>query len=281
MLMSHTPLMRSDQPSLHQSRHPVAQGQEIVPNGAILTRYLTSVAEPLQPVVSIPIIRPDYAARLHGSSDRRFQTLGRGVLDPFKPDSANTLPILLCRNKYQRLSCRSTTPLSRLRTTDIGLVNLHCTRKTIPPRPDHSPPQLVQPRPGRFIAAQPQNSLHSFRTGTILLTGHPPDGPKPQYKRFSRPFKDRPGNDGGLVVTVGTLYQSVYRGPALPVPATRASESIRPTQFGQILPAGLLRRKPLFQLRKILGVILHALRDYILCLPQSRGYPHRRNRLDH
>jgi len=58
------------------------------------------------------------------------------------------------------------------------------------------------------------------------------------------------------------------------VGAARASETVRPPQLVQIFSAGLLGRKSPLQLQKVLGVILHALEDYILWLRQSRGYPY-------
>ena len=63
MLMAHSSLMGSDlparsaqagQPSLHQGSHSVAQRQEIVPHGTILTHDLMKVAELLQSIVSFP-----------------------------------------------------------------------------------------------------------------------------------------------------------------------------------------------------------------------------------
>ena len=274
MLMAHSSLMGSDQPSLHQGRHSVTQRQEIIPHGTILTHDLTNVAEPLQPIVSFPVVGLHYAAGFHGPSDRGPQAPSRGVLDTLKPDSANTLPILLRRNDYQRFPLRSTASFPRLLSTDIHLVNLDCAGEPIPPRPDHGPPQLMQPCPGGFIAAQPQNPLHSSRTGAVFLAGHPPDGAKPQHKRFSRPFKDGSGNDRGLIVTSSTAYQPISRMPPFSVAAARASETVRPTQLVQILSAGLLGRKSVLQLQKVLGVILHTLEYYILWLRQSRGYPY-------
>jgi hypothetical protein len=273
MLMAHSSLMGSDQPSLHQGRHSVTQRQEIVPHGTILTHYLMNVAEPIEPVVSFPVVGPHYVAGFHGPSDRRAQAPSRGVCDTLKPDSANTLPILLCRNDYQRFSLCSTASFPRLLSTDIHLVNLDGAGEPIPPRPDHGPPQLMQPCPGGFIATQSQNPLHSSRTGAVLLAGHQPDGAKPQHKRFSRPFKDGSGNDRGLIVTSRTPYQPISRMPPFPVPAPRALETIRPPQLVQILSAGLLGRKSPLQLQKVFGVILHTLEDYILWLRQSRGYP--------
>jgi len=274
MFMTHSSLMGSDQPSLHHGSHSVTQRQEIIPHGTIRTHDLTNIAEPLQPIVSFPVVGFHSAAGLNGLCYRRGQAPSRGVCDTLKPDSSYTLPILLCCNDYQRFSLRSTASFSRLLPTDIHLVNLEGAGEPVSPRSDHSPPQLMQPCPGSFIAAKPQNPLYSSRTGAVLLAGHPPDGAKPQHQRFSRPFKDSSGNDRGLIVTRRTAYQPISRMPSFFVLAARASETIRPPQLVQILSAGLLRRKSLLQLQKILGIILHTLEYYILWLRQSRGYPY-------
>ena len=132
----------------------------------------------------------------------------------------------------------------------------------------------MQPCPGGFIASQSENSLYSSRTCAVFLAGHPPDGSKPQHQRFSRPFKDGSCNDRGLITTRTTADQTITRMPSFFVGAARASEAFRPPQLVQIFSAGLLGRKSPLQLQKVLGVILHALEDYILWLRQSRGYPY-------
>jgi len=267
--------MGSDQPSLHQGSHSVTQGQEIVPNGTILTHDLMKVAELLQTSISVPVVGFHDTAGFNGLCDCRGQALCRGVCDTLKPDSPNTLHILLCRNDYQRFSLRSTASFPRLLSTDIHLVNLDRAGEPITSWPDHGPAQLVQPCPGGFIAAQPENPLDSSRTGTVLLAGHPPDGAEPQHKGFSRPFKDGSGNDRGLIVTRRTAYQTIARMPSFFVGAARASETIRPPQLVEILSAGLLGRKSPLKLQKVLGVILHTLEYYILWLRQSKGYPYK------
>jgi hypothetical protein len=274
MLMADSSLMGSDQPSLHQGRHSVTERQEIVPHGTILTHNLMDVAELLHPIVSVPGVGPHHAAGFNSLCDRRPQAPGRGVCDPLKPDSSHALPILLCRNNDQCLSLCSTASFSRFLSTDIHLVNLDGAGEPISPRPDHSPAQLMQPCPGGFIASQSENSLYSSRTGAVFLAGHPPDSSKPQHQRFSRPFKDGSGNDRGLITTRTTAYQTITRMPSFSVRAARAAETVRPPQRIQICSAGLLGRKSPLQFRKVFGVILHALKDYILWLRQSRGYPY-------
>jgi len=273
MLMAYSSLMGSDQPSLNQGRYSVTERQEIVSHISILTHDLMNVAQMLQPIVSAPVVDPHHAAGFNGLCYCRPQAPGRCVFHTLQPDSPHTLPILLCRNDYQCFSLCPTASFSRFLSTDICLVNLDGAGEPISPWPDHSPGQLMQPCPGGFIATRSENSLHSARTGAVLLAGHPPDGSKPQDQWFSRPFKDGSGNDRGLIITRTTAYQTITRMPSFSVRAARASETIRPPQLIQICSAGLLSRKSLFQLQKVFRVILHVLEDYILWLRQSRGYP--------
>ena len=56
----------------------------------------------------------------------------------------------------------------------------------------HRPPQLMQPRPGRLITAQPQHRLQPKRTGTVLLTCQPVHGPQPIHQWLARVLEDRP-----------------------------------------------------------------------------------------
>ena len=73
----------------------------------------------------------------------------------------------------------------------------------LPPRTYHRPPQLVQPRPGRLVAAQPENALQTQRAGPVLLRGHVPDRPEPQPQRFARVLEDRAGGHRRLPPAAG------------------------------------------------------------------------------
>lgn len=50
-------------------------------------------------------------------------------------------------------------------------------------RSHHGTTQLVQQRPSRLVASQPQNALQSHCVDAILLAGDPPRRPKPQGQR--------------------------------------------------------------------------------------------------
>src|SRR5690349_17660080 len=56
----------------------------------------------------------------------------------------------------------------------------------------HGASQFMQPHPGRLVALQPEHSLQSQGAGTVLLSGNPPHGAKPDRQRGPRILEDRP-----------------------------------------------------------------------------------------
>jgi hypothetical protein len=229
MLIAHRTLMGSEQPSFHQSRYSVTQRQEIAPHGTILAHDLMNVDEMLQPMVSFSVVCAHDAGGFNGLCGLQPQAPSRSVCDMWQLDSSNVLLILLCCNDYKCFFLRSTASFSQLLSTDIHLVNLDVAGEPVLPWPDHGPLRLIQPCPSSFIAVQFDNSLHSSRVSAVFLADHPPNGAKPQQKLFSGPFKDRSGNDRGLIVTTNIAYQPISRISPFFVAGARASETVRPT----------------------------------------------------
>jgi hypothetical protein len=62
------------------------------------------------------------------------------------------------------------------------------------------------------------------------------------------------------------------------MPTTRATETIRPTQTKKILPTGFLGCETIFELSEIARIVLHRAVYYMLGLPESTGYPTKRNK---
>ncbi len=124
---------------------------------------LVNIALIFQARVRIPTIRVDATAWLDDVAYKRQQMLGRSAGDPAHTNTANAVAILLCRNDYQGLlGLRAgTTAAAFFPATNVRLVHFDSPLKAIPPRPDHGSPKFMQPRPSRFITAQPQQSLES------------------------------------------------------------------------------------------------------------------------
>jgi len=105
---------------------------------------------------------------------------------------------------------------------------------------DHGTPQLVQPRPGGGVAAQPQHLLYMGCTRPVLLARHVPHGTKPKLQRFPNVLKDRSGRYRQLVTAAAAHDASPARGPPLRRPAPGAFKSVRPAEISQVFPAGSL-----------------------------------------
>ena len=132
----------------------------------------------------------------------------------------------------------------------------------------------MHPCPSCLVAAQSENSLQPQGAGAILLARHPPDCPEPQGQRLATSLEDRSSLDRSLVPTFPALKQPISPGPCFLVSTGWTMKPRRPAQPEKILPAGLLRCKPTLQIHQRFRIVLHALYNYILWLPQSRRYPY-------
>lgn len=86
-----------------------------------------------------------------------------------------------------------------LSSPKCGERRLWMGRKAISTGADHSPAELVEPRPRRAVAPQAQDSLQPQGAGAGLLAGHPPDDAEPPGQWLARALEDSPGGDGELV----------------------------------------------------------------------------------
>jgi len=272
--MANSSLMGAQQPSLQQSRHPVAVRQQVGSNIAIFTHYFMNVAEAIQSVISLPFISTNHTARCHSLPDSWFQTSSRSIRYSLKPNPANVVSIYLCCYYHKCLALGSTTTSPRLLATNVGLINLDRAREPISPGPDHSTPKLMQPRPGRFITAQSQNPLQSLRAGPIFLTGYPPNRSEPHRQRQPRPIKDGSRLYRNLILTSGALHQTAFCQPTFPTPTSRTNESLGPAQTKKILCTGRFRCKLTLEFCQSPRILFHTLAYYIWYLVESRGYPY-------
>jgi len=272
--MANSSLMGAQQPSLQQSRHPVAVGQQVGSNIGIFTHDFMNVAEAIQLVVSLPFIGTNHTGRCHSLLDSWFQTSSRSIRYSLKPNPANVVSIHLCCYYHKCLALGSTTTSPRLLPANVGLINLDRAREPISSRPDHRAPKLMQPCPGRFITPQSQNPLQSLRAGPIFLTGYPPNRSEPHRQRQPRPIKDGSRLYRNLILTSGALDQSAFRQPTLLTPTSWTNKSLGPAQTKKILRTGRFRRKLTLEFCQSPRILFHTLAYYIWYSVESRGYPH-------
>ena len=175
----------------------------------------------------------------------------------------------LCRDHDQALSRRTTPSLTRFRAAHIGLIHFQRARTAISSRPDHGPPELVEPSPGRVIAAQTENLLEAQRADARFLTGHPPHRPEPDGQRFASTLEYGTRRHGDVVAARSTDQQSTNGLPYLATLATRARNSLRPTQLQKILPASSFGREPRLEFTECLRVVFHTPRHDTLGLLEA------------
>jgi hypothetical protein len=139
--------------------------------------------------------------------------------------------------------------------------------------PDHRPPQLMQTRPSRLVAAPSKHMLQAQRADPVLLTRDPPHGPKPDRQRSPRILKNCSSRDRDLMAAAGALPASGSQRPSPAHPTAGTTKPTWPTERKQILTAGLLAAEPTLQLRLCARIILdpHTQKHYRLWVPESNG----------
>lgn len=184
-------------------------------------------------------------------------------------DSPDAAPIFLRGNDDQHLHlCRLLSGIVFC-CADLRLVHLNAPFQTLPPRTHHGPTQLVQPRPGRQVASQPENLLNRYRTGPSLLAGNLPDSAKPQPQGLVGVLEDCTGGDRSLAPAKAAHQPPPRRGPSLLRSAAWADKTVGPTQPHQILAACVFVRKPLFEFQDGTRVVFHTPAYYRLCSVES------------
>src|ERR1035441_3570953 len=132
----------------------------------------------------------------------------------------------------------------------------------------------MQTRPCRLITAPAEHTLHRYCAHPVLLTGQPPHGAKPHSQWRSRILKHRSRSHRNLIAAAGALNTARLQRPALACFTARTTESVRPAEIEQVLPASLLRAEAPLELQKRPRIILfHGPKHYRLGLPESNGYP--------
>ena len=273
MLMTDRSLMSPKKPSLQQRSNPVAARQKVVSDIGVFTHDLSHIPQSPQVVLPSPSVGSHHAARFHGFLDSWTEAYSRSIPYSPKTNPADAFVVHLRGDHHQCLTHSSAAPFSGLFSSNVGLIHFNRTSKSVPSRPDHCTSKLMQPCPGRFVAAKSKNSLKPLRTRTVLLAGDPPDRAEPHRQRKARPFKNRPGFSRDLIATPGTFAQTTARQPALRGLTSRADESLRPPQTIQVFHAGRLRGESPIEFGQSFRIIIHNLAYYILGMVDSRGYP--------
>ena len=262
-------LMGAQQPALEQGHNSICQGQEVLTNVRLLSGNMMSISQSLQLRISYPVVCAYNRTGLHAFLDSRLQTLGRCIWNLFETDSSNVLVVLLGSNNDQGFACCSSTPFARPFPSNISLIHLYDSRKTITSWSHHSMTKFVQPRPCRSIASQAQDTLQAQGADTLFLIRDIPNGSKPQLQWFSRILEYGSCCYRGLKMTILAFIKFLSNLPSLMMPTARTTKSIRPTKAIKVVSTGLFCAKLLLKFHQSLGIIFHTRQYYILGLPES------------
>lgn len=112
--------------------------------------------------------------------------------------------------------------------------------------------------------------LQTEDSGTVLLGGHPPHGPKPQRHGATRVLPD---GVRGLMTAARTLQEYAAQQPILLTPIARTPKPTRPAEAEKILPTSLLRGKTGCELRQVSRVVLHSAAMRYTVVPEPRETP--------
>src|SRR5208337_2045698 len=180
----------------------------------------------------------------------------RHVLDPAQSDAADALAALLGCNRDNGFALDLSAPFVLFRAANIGFVDLDRSAERVAARPHHGPAQLVQPSPGRLIAAEPKRPLQSERADAVLLARHEPHGHEPGPQRLARALENRPRGERRTRVTAAAAKQFVRHRPRRAAHAAmRANEALRPAHASNVLPTRLIVSEPLVDLLERARVI--------------------------
>ena len=192
-----------------------------------------------QPCIPFPAIRVDHGPWFNRIGHKALQAGRRGIRNMSHSDATDGMPLFFCSNDNQSLLFRLPAADAGFAASLVGLVHLDPSRQSFPARSDHDSAKLMQPRPRGLVAAQTQNLLQAEGAGPRLWTGNPPNHTKPQNPRFACAVKHRARRYRRLRGTGCTLHEDRPNPPALRMPATRTTKTVRPAQTAEVIQASL------------------------------------------
>ena len=256
--MTDSTLVGTHQPSLQQGNntmHPRKQSRSFL---GLLAKHshLMTIPFTFQPRISLPSIRMNKATGFHRFFDKSIQTLRRSIGNSLHSDSTDTVFFFLCGCHNQDFAMEVTPTQPLFQASQIRFVNFHLSAQTVSSGSDHRFSQLVQQRPGRLVAAS-QDSLQSQGAHSILLTGDPPHGTKPEGQRQMSVLENCPCCDRSLITTANTLINNVSNRPKRICSTLGAAKTVGPAQLEKVKTTSFFRRKSCFKFFQGLGIIFH------------------------
>jgi len=222
--------------------------------------YFPPIAQSRQSSIAQPVVRSNNASPFNHFLDKASKAFCRSVRHMFEANPPNSIRrLILDSDDYQSLPFCPSTSLATFASTNVGFVHLNTPRKSVSSWSNHSPSELVQPLPGRLVAAWLNDSSKAKSVGTVFLRCDVPHRAKPQPQRLASTMENCPGRYRGLRAAVPTMPQPALRPPGLVCSTLWAYKATRPTQRSQILQASGFTREPFLKLCQGARIILHVM----------------------
>ena len=209
-------------------------------------RYNMTVANAFNAIIPFPTIRSNGRALLHIVRNKILKAFSRYIWNHRHSYPTWTWASHLSCNDNNDFSIGAAAPDFFSYTANIGLINFYGTSEKTTTRTYHCPTQFVHPGPRSIIAAKTEDTFQSKCAHPIFLTGDKPYGKEPNPKRFVCFMKQCPGGNRCLALTFSAQKKSSSHDRRIffKKSTRRASKTLRPPEFRNIVKAGLFSAKP-------------------------------------
>src|SRR5713101_621233 len=175
MLSADRALVRAQQPTLEE-RGDTVDTREHGFGGLAAAEPdppVMAIADVGESAVALQTVRDYDGARGDGLLDERQQAVHRGVRDPAQANPTDGRAAHLRSDGNQGFLADVATPPTGLDAANERFVYFHRAGQAVPAGAHHGAAELVEPRPGGAVAAEPQDTLQAPRAGTGLLANSP------------------------------------------------------------------------------------------------------------
>src|SRR5262249_11074215 len=210
-----------------------------------------------EPGIAGPAIGGDRRRERDVPADEACEAVSRcighgGEPQPAEPAAAGLAPTALHRAGDLGLAGGTPAGTPRSGGADISLVGLDPSAQGLAAGPDHRPADLVQPGPGRLIAAETHLPLQLQGRDATLAGGDEVNREKPLRQAGLGLLENGSGEKGMLLAAGYALVDVAPRQlVGVIVPAGAAAEAVRPAHLEQMIPALLVPAEPGDERRQI------------------------------
>src|SRR5712691_3383748 len=203
--------------------------------------WAVPVAHADQRRVALPAIGEDDRPGLDVPLHEATQGGGRRVAHDLQPDPPRAAAADLDGAHDQRALAELATTSKSFLVTDKGLIDFNFVPQRLSLGPAHGPAQLMEHRPGRFVAPDPQLTLQLKRREARRMSRHQVGGPEPLRQWDPGSMQDGSCRHRGVPpARLAPPQQTPRQFERFSLLAPRTTKSVRPSRLSQVCAARLL-----------------------------------------